>query len=148
MELFNLRPVSVEFELCGIPLEFRPYSVADDLKSYDICGSPEGVAKAFKEYDFEKICLLAWYQLTPESQRIIIEKTSAIEFHPKTGKEQPKHSTPIERLNALFICIDDQISLIGNLSKCKGLNIPDPEDRESLGKWLDQINELRKLTGQ
>jgi hypothetical protein len=148
MKLSDLKPNPVDFELCGLPLTFRPFTIADDIKAAELCGGRKQMVDAFEKFDFEKLSLIAWYQLDLKSQRAILERTEAVYVDPETGAETKAQTTPLKRFQALFVGLADQISLITNLAKCKGLNIPDLDDEEALGKWVSQLSEALGLTGQ
>lgn len=147
MKLSDLRPKAVTFEAVGLELTFRPFTIADDLKGQDLCGGQEAMAKAFADFDFEKISLVAWYQLDLESQKKIVDSVSGSYIDPETGNEVDANLTPIQKFRQLFIGIEGQISLITNLIKTKGLNIPDMNDEEELKKWVDQLEAAIQPTG-
>lgn len=148
MELSNLHPSEVNFELCGLPLTLRPFTIADDLKSQKLCGGQKKLAIAFKNFDFEKLSLIGWYQLTLESQKTILKTVDGAYIDPETGEEKKANLTPIEKFRNLFIGYADQITLLTNLIKCKGLNIPDLDDEEALKKWAAQLKKLLPRTGR
>jgi len=139
MKLADLQPKKVDFTVSDVELTFRPFTIADDLKSQEIAGGQKKLVKAFEEFDFEKISLVAWYQLTLESQRKILEVVEAATIDPDTGEETQVNIKPIEKFRALFQGIPDQIHLLTNLVKCRGLNIPNIEDDEALGEWVNQL---------
>lgn len=147
MKLSDLKPVPVVFKSCGLELTFRPFTIADDLKTRDICGGKKETLEAFQNFDFEKISLVAWYQLTLESQREVLKAMEGFFIDPETGEEVNAKLKPIDKFRHLFIGVKDQIELLTNLIKCKGLNIPDLDDNEALKKWVDQFD-LAMLTGQ
>lgn len=157
MKLSELRPKNVEFELCGLNLVYRPFTIADDLKAQDICGGQKAMAEAFEKFNFKKISLVAWYQLTLDSQKEVLKAvegfykdtvTGDVYIDPETGKEVKANLKPIDKFRNLFLGIGDQISLLTNLVKCKGLNIPDLDDDENLKKWVDQLEKVNPSTGQ
>ena len=146
-ELTSLSPKSVDFELCGLPLTYRPYSIADDIKAQEICGGQKELIAAFQNSDFEKLSLVAWYQLDIDSQKTILNHTEGVFVDPETGVETKSNTTPLQRFRALFVGVGDQISLITNLMNCKGLNIPDIKNPEALGKWVSQMAVALRSTG-
>ena len=149
MNLSDLKPQNVAFSLCGLNLVFRPFTIADDLKSQEICGGQDKMREVFEKFDFEKISKIAWYQLTFESQKKILDTTEAIIIDPESGEEVKVETTPIDRFRRLFVGPGDQILLITNLIKCKGLNLPDFDNSGDLKKWVDQMSqELNPLTGR
>jgi len=148
MKLTDIRPKEVDFELCGIALTYRPFAIGDDLKAQDLCGGQEAMSEAFSKFDFKKISLVAWYQLTLDSQKEILQAVEGVFIDPETGKETKANLTPIEKFRNLFLGIGDQIALLTNLVKCKGINIPDLENEKELKKWVDQLNKTLPSTGQ
>ena len=147
MKLSDLTPKKVDFTVSELKLTFRPFTIADDLKGQELCGGQNKLAEAFQNYDFAKISLIAWYQLTIESQKNVLKSVEGSYIDPETGDEIDANLKPIDKFRALFVGVGDQISLIVNLMNCKGLNIPDLDDDESLKKWVDQLDVL-KSTGQ
>ena len=148
MKLTDIRPEEVNFELCGVALTYRPFTIADDLKAQDLCGGQKAMSQAFSKFDFEKISLVAWYQLTLDSQKLILEAVEGFFIDPETGREVNAKLKPIDKFRNLFVGIGDQIALITNLVKCKGINIPDLGDDKDLKKWVDQLDKTLPLTGQ
>lgn len=148
MKLSDLKPKDVDFEVSEVNLTFRPFTIADDLKAQDVCGGQKEVVAAFQDFDFEKISLIAWYQLTIQSQRTVLEAVEGIYIDPESGKEIHAKLKPIEKFRNLFLGIADQISLLTNLLKCRGLNIPDLDDDKALKKWTDQMAPLLPSTGR
>lgn len=148
MKLADLKPKNVDFELCGLALTYRPSTIADDLKAQELCGGQKELAAAFENYDFEKLSLIAWYQLDIESQKKILNRTEGVYIDPETGVETKVNTTPLQRFRHLFVGIGDQITLIVNLIKCRGINIPDLDDGEELEKWTDQLKEALPSIGQ
>jgi len=148
MKLTDIRPEEVNFKLCGVALTYRPFTIADDLKAQDLCGGQEAMSDAFRKFDFAKISLVAWYQLTLDSQKEILQAVEGVFIDPETGEETKANLTPIEKFRNLFVGIGDQIALLTNLIKCKGLNIPDLDNEKELKKWVDQLDKALPLTGQ
>lgn len=148
MKLADLKPKNVDFELCGLALTYRPSTIADDLKARELCGGQKELAAAFENYDFEKLSLIAWYQLGIESQRKISESVEGIYIDPLSGDEKTANLTPLDKFRHLFVGIGDQITLIVNLIKCRGINIPDLGDEKELEKWVDQLREALPSIGQ
>jgi len=149
MKLSDLTPKTVEFEVTGISLTFRPFTIYDDTTAQTICGGAEKVSEAITKMDFDKIFLMAWHQLTLESQKKVIKGVELVSIDPETGEEAAVKLTPIEKFKNLFLGIRDQTELLINLMRCRGLNIPDVEDGEAIKKWIDQIREIVPgLTGQ
>jgi len=154
MELFDLAPREVNFEISDIKLSFRPFRLADDVHGDKLCGGRENKIKVFKELDFEKISLLAWYQLTAESQKKIVSaKIEHTYFDPETGEKKTEkiELIPIEKFRNLFPNFHDQVKLLNLLNKCKGFNFPDmPEDLkdiEALKKWKAQVEAIIESIG-
>jgi len=148
MKLSELTPKAVKFEVSEVGLVFRPFTIADDLKSQDVCGGQKEVIAVFQDFDFKKISLVAWYQLTITSQKRVVTLVEGSYIDPDTGKETKANLKPIEKFRNLFLGIPDQISLLTNLLKCRGLNIPDLDDDKALKKWVDQLAPLLPSTGQ
>jgi len=149
MNLSEITPKEVEFKLCGLPLTYRPFRIADEIKAQEICGGTKEVEQAFHKSDFDKLSLMAWYQLTLESQKQILQVTEGVYIDPKTGKETNANFTPIERFRNLFLGVAGQLSLSTNLLRCRGLNIPDFDNLEDGKKWVDQFRkDMQALTGQ
>jgi len=148
MKLLEIIPKEVYFTVCGLDLIFRPFTIADDLKAQDICGGQKEMGVAFENFYFKKISLVAWYQLKLASQRKVLEAVEGVYIDPETGKEINANLKPIDKFRHLFLGIGDQISLIANLVKCKGLNIPDLDNEEELKKWVDQLTKVLPSTGQ
>ena len=168
MNLVDMRPKPVEFKALGLDLVFRPFTIADDIKAQEL-----GIIKAFKNYDFEKISLIAWYQLDTDSQKKVIKSVKAYKaYHidPDTGDKVNNENffswvkklffkligkteievklRPIDKFRKLFVGHGDQAYLLTSLIKAKGLNIPDLDDEIELKKWVDQLNKEIPLTGQ
>lgn len=147
MKLDDLKPVAVPFNLMGLSLVFRPWTIQDDLKAVEICGGKSEFLKAFENFDFEKISLISWYQLEKESQLEVIKSVECTEINHETGEEVRVNQKPIEKFRSLFAGLGAQVQLLTDLTKCKGLNIPDFEDDEELKKWMDQLILARQQTG-
>lgn len=148
MNLSEITPKEVKFTVSKLELIFRPFTINDDLKAQEICGGQDQLGKAFEKFDFTLISLIAWYQLTLDSQKSVI-KNVQLGFHdPDTGRFKQTLLKPINKFRQLFLGIGDQISLITNLIKCKGINIPDFDDEEKLKKWTDQFAKILPSTGQ
>ncbi len=158
MELLDLSPKEVNFSVVGLDLTFRPFTVGDDSKAQKICSDSGGLGKVFANLvskdlhkilqAFEKISLIAWYQLATESQRLIISIKEMIFMDPETGEEKSAILTPIEKFRNLFASQDDQNNLFSSFLRCRGINIPDLKDVEALKKWNDQLRELLPSIGQ
>lgn len=148
MKLEDLRPKEVDFEVSGLKLTFRPFTIADDLKAQDICGGQDKMMEVFDKYDFEKISLMAWYQLTFDSQKEVLKAVEGVYIDPETGEETKVNLKPIEKFRKLFVGLGDEISLVTNLIRCKGINIPNLDDEEALGKWIDQLSQAFPSIGQ
>lgn len=147
MELVDLQPKKVTFVLhfgddC-IFLSFRPYSIADDMHAVEVCKTKGGIQKVFDDFDFPTIALIGWYQLTKESQKLVIDSVDGSYFDPETGEDINANLSPINKFRTLFTGIQTQLSLLTNLIKSKGLNIPDLNDPETLKKWNDQLNKVK-----
>ena len=143
MKLTDLIPTSVDFKTCGLDLTFRPYTIADDVNAQKLCGGQKKMISVYQHFDFEKISLIAWYQLEPDSQKIIIDSITAENYHPETGEKEEVKLSPIEKFRKLIIGIGGQIELLNNLIKCKGLNIPDFDNDEDLKKFTDQLRGVK-----
>lgn len=149
MNLKELQPKEIKFEASDLSLTFRAFTIADDLKAQELLGSQEMVGQAFETQDFAQLSLLAWYQLTIESQREVIAKVEGNYIDPETGEETPANFKPIEKFRSLFWSAYDRAALLINLLNCRGLNIPDLEDEEGLKKWMARVTPiLTELTGQ
>jgi len=148
MKLSELTPKAVKFEVSEVGLVFRPFTIGDDLKAQDVCGGQKEVIAAFQDFDFKKISLVAWYQLTITSQKRVVTLVEGVYIDPETGAETKANLKPIEKFRNLFLGIPDQIALLTNLLKCRGLNIPDLDDDKALKKWVDQLAPLLPSTGQ
>lgn len=146
MKLADMQPKKVQFTVSDVSLTFRPFTIADDLRAQTLCGGEGQLVQAWKDFDFKKLSLVAWYQLDLKSQKFINNVKEIIFVDPETGDEQKAYLTPIEKFRNLFQGMPDQIGLLTNLIKCKGLNIPDLDDEENLKKWVGQFD-LSKLTG-
>jgi hypothetical protein len=85
MKLSDLKPKSVNFEVCGVHLTFRPFIIADDLASEEIAGNYLILQESLEKFDFEKLSLLAWYQLDIKSQREVLKAIEGIYIDPETG---------------------------------------------------------------
>jgi len=145
MKLSELTPKEVVFTVSDVELTFRPFTIADDITTRNICGGQKKVQAAFEQFDFHLISLIGWNQLTLESQKEVVKAVEAVRLDPETGEEIIVNIKPIEKFRQLFAGVGDQILLVTKLVECKGFNIPDLEDEEMLGKWLDMVN--IKLTG-
>jgi hypothetical protein len=148
MKLSELKPKSVSFQACGVPLTFRPFLIADDLKTQEIIGTPEEFLKALSDLDFERLSKLAWYQLDIRSQREVVKAVEGVYIDDKTGEEVDAKLTPLQKLQQLFTGPADQMILVQNLLNCRGLNVPDLDDTEKVKKWVVQLEELAKPIGQ
>jgi len=149
MKLEDLRPKEVKLTALDVELTFRPFTIADDLKAHDLCGGKEGMIKAFEEFDFGKLSLLAWYQLTLESQKEVLSAVEGVFIDPETGEEVKANLKPIDKFRSLFLGDAGKIDLLTNFIRCKGVNLPDLDDEEALKKWIDQLNKISPgLTGQ
>lgn len=146
MDLINLRPKEVTFEINGLEITFRPFTIADDLKMQDICGGQKEMQAVFDKFDFERISLIGWYQLTLESQKAVLDKVQLGHIDPETGEMVESKAKPIDKFRGLFMGVGDQILLLQSLIKSKGLNIPELGDEELSKKFLDQLGGLS--TGQ
>lgn len=147
MNLSELTPSSVEFTVLGIDLTLRPFTIADDIMAAKACGGQEEMVKAFQEFDFEKISLISWYQLDLESQKKVLSAVSGSYIDPETGEEIDAKLKPIDKYRKLFLGMEGQISMIVNMIKCKGINIPDLNDEAELKKWMDQLQPATPSTG-
>lgn len=145
MKLSDLSPKSVEFIVNGLELKFRPFNLADDIRAKEICGGAEGVETVFKDFDFEKLSLMAWYQLDIVSQRLVIDSVELTAIDAETGNEIKTTEKPIDKFRAIFTGIDDQIRLLTNLINCRGINIPDINDAEALGEWIANLKEAEMI---
>lgn len=148
MKLSDLKPKEVKFKACGVKLTFRPFLISDDLKSQDAIKSAQELQEALQNYDFEKLSLLAWYQLTLESQKEVLKAVQGVYIDAESGEEIDAKLTPIEKFKHLFAGIGDQKILIESLLNCRGLNVPDLEDAEAVKKWAGQLKKLIPQTGQ
>jgi len=142
MKLSEIQPKEVDFEVCGMDLTFRPYTISDDLKFQeiykDLDEDPDHMAKVF---------LTAWYQLTLASQKKVVA-TESVYMDPETGKEKKAGFSPIQKFRSLFLGAKSHAILINNLFKCRGLNLPDIKDDTTQKKWVGQLKTLPLLTGQ
>lgn len=149
MKISDLKPKSVTFEACGVSLTFRPFLISDDLESQDLIESPADLAEALQNFDFEKLSLLAWYQLDIKSQRNVLEAVEGVYIDAESGKEIDAGLSPIDKFRHLFSGIADQQKLIESLLNCRGLNLPPLDDLEKVKKWADQFSDLiKRSTGQ
>lgn len=158
MKLSELTPKAVDFEVHALQLTFRPLTIGDDLKSQEICGEKMSLGKIFENlgskkiteviHAFEKISLVAWYQLTVESQRLIVQLKDFIFIDPETEEEKSVKLKPIEKFRNLFSSPENQQKLFTAYLRCRGLNIPDLNDKEALKKWNDQLTSLLPSIGR
>jgi hypothetical protein len=157
MKLTDLAPRSVTFEAQGTSLTFRPFIVRDDIKVREICAdqsleqvltdlsdaeNPETILKAFN-----KIMLMAWFQLDIESQRKIND-SRLVFIDPLTGNEQTEELAPIEKFKELFNTHELQADLFANFLRCRGLNIPELKDAGAIKEWGDQLMALLASIGR
>lgn len=145
MSLFNLNPQKIKFEIEGIPLVFRAFTIKDYLEHQKICGGEEKYKKAWTEYLMDLIMRMAWDQLDFKSQKLVINAVTGEYIDPDTGEIMEKKLTPLEKFNALCASPDEQLLIITSLIKCMGLNMPDLNDQESLKKWSDQLDKDMKI---
>ncbi|GAG06843.1 unnamed protein product, partial [marine sediment metagenome] len=82
MKLSDLKPKSVTLQACGVSLTFRPFLISDDLSHQDLIGSAEELNEALQNFDFDKLSLLAWYQLDIQSQREVIKAVEGVYMDP------------------------------------------------------------------
>ena len=144
MELQDLAPKSIRLVVGnGLELTFRPFTIADDLKSFEDHGGPEALTKKFEEFDFAVISRVAWHQLTLECQKEVIKAVSLSSLDPDTGEEVERCVSPLAKFRGLFAGIGEQSQLYATLVRCKGLNLPDITDEDGLKKFLDQMQKAR-----
>lgn len=148
MKISDIKPQQVDFKACGVGLTFRPFVISDQMRMEDVFGDEEGLSTALKEFDFEKLSLLAWYQLDIRSQREVLKAVEGVYIDAESGKEIDAALTPIQKFRALFTGIADQMTLIRSLLNCRGLNMPPLDDAEKIKKWADRLAKLVKSTGQ
>lgn len=158
MKLSDLQPKEVDFEVRGLSLTFRAFTIGDDLKANKICGETANLGDIFANLvskdlseiirAFEKISLIAWYLLTVESQRKILDIKEMIFIDPETGEEKRPKLSPIEKFRNLFASPDDQSNLFTAFLRCRGLNIPDLKDAEAVKNWNDQLTKLLPSIGR
>lgn len=148
MKISDLKPKEVKFSACGVDLTFRPFRIADDIETQDIVGDAQELHKALQDFDFEKLSLLAWYQLDINSQRAVLKAVEGVYIDAETGEEIDANLTPVKKFRCLFSGIADQKALIENLLNCRGLNIPSLDNPDKIKKWADQLKKLLPLTGQ
>jgi len=149
MELHDLQPKEVKFSVSGVELTFRPFTIADDLKANEICGSQKKLGEAFGAQDLQILTHIAWYQLTIESQRLVMEAVEGVYIDPETGEEQKANLTPLAKFRHLFSTVREKAELTVHLLNCRGLNIPNLDDEEGLKKWIALVGPvIKELTGE
>jgi hypothetical protein len=158
MKLSDISPKETNFEIRGLKLTFRAFTIGDDLKANEICGAGMTLGDVFanlasKELNeilnaFEKISLISWYQLTLESQRQILNIKELVFLDPETGEEKRPKLSPIEKFRNLFADPADQSNLFTAFLRCRGLNIPDLKDKEAVKNWNDQLTKLLPSIGR
>jgi|GEM_PF-6904268 len=153
MNLQELQPKEVKFTVSEIELTLRPFTIADDLAAEMLLGGKEKVSEAFVNWDVEKLSLLAWHQLTLESQKsVVAADIEAEKIDPDTGETIKVDLTPLQKFRSLFWSVKDKAQLVRVLCNCRALNIPELDDVEGLGKWLEAIlpviKKHQELTGQ
>ena len=146
-KLSDLKPKTLNFEVGELPLTFKPYSLASIAKEEEIFGTLKGFSDALKTFDFEKLSLLAWYQMDFKSQKKVIESVECSYVDAVSGQEVEKKLTPIEKFRVLFSSISEQMAMLKNLMNCRGMNMPDIDDQKKMTVWSEQIDKIADSTG-
>lgn len=156
MELNAFKPKSVKFKISyptkkgdiGFDLEFRPFTMRDELWIDDEIGTKEEVARIFESLEALTILKMTWHQLDIESKRKIMAIKS-VDMN-EDGDEVEVSLTGIEKLTELVGGGEDILKILTAFNACKGINqelLVKFAEEELKKKGITSKAKLKELTG-